>query len=362
MAVIDKLFIYVKTRAVFDTRLAAGDFKPTSIVFIEDTNEIWTHSKFYGSLGEISQDLAKMESDIKAILRGEKIAGTNAIIVNKTVEASGVIPIPTISLLIDTNDKVLSQSASGLLATLSLEKISSPAEGLASQYKLVGKDGTQLGATIDITKDQFLKSAEFIASATAEDKALDASVVVGDPYLKFVFQTTGVDKTTYVPVKELVDVYTAGNGITIANNVISAKVKAGEAYIEVTADGIASKGIAELDARVGKARVAGDTPAEPTGIFKIIEDNEKVTAEALTDLDSRIGKPATAEGVAATGVYEYIDSKVTEDVTELAARVTTNEGKLKTIQGNATTAGSIAKAQADAQAYADSLLTWEELA
>lgn len=359
MAVIDKLFVYVKTRAVFDTRLAAGEIKPTSIIFIEDTNEIWTHGNFYGSLGEFSKDLAQIETDIKAILRGEKIAGTDAIVVNKTVETSGSIPIPSISLLIDTNDKVLAQSASGLLTTLSLEKISAPAEGLASQYKLVGKDSTQLGATIDIPKDQFLKSAEFIASATEADKALDASVVVGDPYLKFVFQTTSADRTTYIPVKSLVSVYTAGNGIAITDNAISVQVKAEEAYLEVTADGISTKGIAELDARVGKARVDGDTPSDPTGIFKIIEDNERVTAEALVDLDSRVGAP-TEGNVPATGVYVSIE-KNASDISDANTKLAAAEASLAILTGADTVEGSVAKAKKDAQEYAEGLLVWAEI-
>lgn len=310
MALINKLFIYVKTRAVFDEKLAAGDFSNTSIIFIEDTSEIWTHGKFYASLGDISSDISALESDIKSILRGEKISGSNAIVVTPTVESEGVIPVPSISLKIDTADKVLTQGEEGLLANVTLEKADAPAAGLASQYKLVGKDGTQLGATIDIAKDQFLKSAAFIPAATEEDHTADETVVVGDPYLKFVFQTTEEDTTSYVAVKSLVDVYTAGNGIDVTGNVVSIKVKDGEAYLEATADGVATKGIAELDARVGTARVEGETPADPTGIFKIIEDNEKVTAEALNDLNVRVGNPAT-EDLSATGVYEYVDNLLT---------------------------------------------------
>jgi hypothetical protein len=48
----------------------------------------------------------------------------------------------------------------------------------------------------------------------------------------------------YVPVTDLIDVYSQGDGIEIdSNNVIKAKVKAEDPYLEVTTEGIASKGI-----------------------------------------------------------------------------------------------------------------------
>lgn len=368
MAVIDKLLIYVKTRASFDTKLAAGEFATTSLIFIEDSGEIWTHGKFYASADAVAEDLTELKADVLAILKGEKLSGADAIVI--TTSSDPETTLPSVSLKIKDADSVLSQSTEGLFSTITLEKIAVPAEGFASQYKLTGVGGAQLGVTIDLAKDQFLKSADFIASATQDDVDIDISVVIGDPYLKFVFQTVGVDTTSYVAVKALVDVYTAGNGITITGNVISANVKAGDAYLESTADGLATKGIAEiatgltgLSTKVGDPRVGGDTPAEPTGIFKIIEDNEKVVSEALVDLNARVGVPKDTD-VEATGVYKYVDDTIAEaagDVTELVTKVTALETSVGVITGEATVVGSIAKAQADAQAYADSLLVWAEI-
>lgn len=160
-------------------------------------------------------------------------------------DKSDVTGVKEIALKINANDKVLSQTADGLLSTLSLKKVATPATGMASQYQLVGKDGaTVLGVSIDIPKDQFLKSAEFIASATEADKAIDSSVIVGDPYLKFIFQTTGADTTTYVSVKKLVDVYVAGNGINVASNTISIKIDAsGESFLTVGTSGLKLSGV-----------------------------------------------------------------------------------------------------------------------
>lgn len=168
--------------------------------------------------------------------------GKEAILI---ADKSGVTGVKEIALKINANDKILSQTADGLLSTLSLAKVVSPATGMASQYQLVGKDGTTvLGVTIDIPKDQFLKSAEFIASATEADKSINASIVIGDPYLKFVFQTTGTDTTTYISVKKLVDIYVAGNGINITSNTVSVKIDAsGEAFLTVGTGGLKLSGV-----------------------------------------------------------------------------------------------------------------------
>lgn len=99
-----------------------------------------------------------------------------------------------------------------------LEAVSNSDSAYASQYQLK-KDGVAVGATINIPKDQFLKDASF--HATAED-----GVAVEAPYLKFVWDLDinedleGIQNVTYVPVKDLVDTYTAGNYITITDNVI----------------------------------------------------------------------------------------------------------------------------------------------
>lgn len=96
-----------------------------------------------------------------------------------------------------------------------------PVEGNALQYKFIVDGETK--TTINIPKDQFLKDASF--HATAED-----GVVVEAPYLKFVWDLDinedleGIQNVTYVPVKDLVDTYTAGDYITISNNVVSVDI------------------------------------------------------------------------------------------------------------------------------------------
>jgi hypothetical protein len=83
----------------------------------------------------------------------------------------------TVSLVIDTNDKVLTQSNDGLLTNISLVKLGTTEAGYAATYELQGINGAPLGDKINIPKDQFLKDAIFIAAATEADVTASADEV-----------------------------------------------------------------------------------------------------------------------------------------------------------------------------------------
>ena len=105
------------------------------------------------------------------------------------------------------------------------------------EIRLTGKGGEVI-STIDaksFVKDGMLDKVQLVVNPA--DQATGT-------YLVFTWNTeAGVSEPMYVPVTDLVDVYTQGDGISIENNVIKAKVKAEDSYIEVTTEGIASKGI-----------------------------------------------------------------------------------------------------------------------
>lgn len=47
MAKITNRFVHFKTKASFTSRLGTGDIQESSVVFIQDANEIWTHGTYY---------------------------------------------------------------------------------------------------------------------------------------------------------------------------------------------------------------------------------------------------------------------------------------------------------------------------
>lgn len=160
-----------------------------------------------------------------------------------------------ISLTIKAEDKVLSQSADGLLANINLTW--STSDGL----KLIGKDGAEI-ATIpaaDFIKDGMLKNVELVELSEGEDTNPEG--LADGTYLKFTFNADAGDKVIYVNVTSLIDIYTAGNGIELSGKAISVKIDAsGETkYLTVGSDGLKLSGIdSAISTAVGEAKTAID--------------------------------------------------------------------------------------------------------
>ena len=151
------------------------------------------------------------------------------------------------------------------------------------EIRLTGKGGEVI-STIDaksFVKDGMLDSVELVANPA--DQATGT-------YLVFTWNTeAGLSEPMYVPVTDLIDVYTQGDGITIEDKVIKAKVKSGDAYLEVTTDGIASKGIDTAITTAKNAVIGTEADAETAvtvyGVKKyaanLVGAHETAVTEAL---------------------------------------------------------------------------------
>lgn len=222
-----------------------------------------------------------------------------------------------VSLTIDTNDKVLSQSADGLLSTIQL--VQDVDNSL--HYTLTGKGGANLGE-INIPKDQFLKEAVFVSAATQADKDIDSTVVIGDPYLKFVFQTDDVDKIIYVGVKQLVDIYIAGNGINIADNTISVKVDAtSEKYLTVGTNGIKLAGIDQaiadaITGGTGSLHLVSDV-TKSGDTFTVAYSNgtsSNLELNYASTMPDELTTPKTIGGLSSGVTAEYLKTKTLSQI------------------------------------------------
>jgi len=121
-----------------------------------------------------------------------------------------------------------------------LTKQATAEAGYLSTYQLT-KDGTPVGEKLNIPKDFLVKSATLGTVETSGTPYEGASV--GDKYIDFVINSmegTDSESHIYLPVNDLVDVYTGGNGIEVsAENVVSVKVDAANANgLSATADGL----------------------------------------------------------------------------------------------------------------------------
>lgn len=188
--------------------------KPENLV--QDANYVHTDNNY------TAQEKTKLE-EVEAgaqvnVIETVKVNGTALTVSDKAVDV--VIPAAAEYTIVKRDE-----AEQGYLATYALTK-----------------DGTQVGANINIPKDFLVRSAEVKTVTTADDPYQGASV--GDKYIDFVINTSGA--TTggdhiYLPVNELVDVYTDGDGIDVsADNIISVQIDSANANgLSVGSNGVA---------------------------------------------------------------------------------------------------------------------------
>lgn len=159
-----------------------------------------------------------------------------------------------------------------------LAKQTTAEEGYLSTYYLT-KGGAQVGEKINIPKDFLVKSAT-LETATAADTPYTGAAA-GDKYVDLVINSKeGADTEShvYLPVNELVDAYTGGNGIEIsAANVVSAKIDAANANgLGVTVAGfkldLASATAAGAMSATDKAKLDGLEVASDTEVTEMLNE------------------------------------------------------------------------------------------
>lgn len=251
---------------------------------------------------------------------------------------------------VSEEDGKISVSRDFLATTdIKIEKLGTAGEGLAAEYKLVNGNNVALGVNIQIPKDQFLKSAHFYAKADdvpAEEE--DYPDGFEFPGIRFEFETSAGTSVSWISVKDLVDVYTAGNGIDITNNVVSAKVHA-EDYIKVDANGLYTDGIDGAIATAVAAEAAIARAAEQANAAAIEAEEARAT-EAEEALDERldviegedegsIKKAVADEAALRTAADTALGNRIAafeadgdHDVAVLEGRVTTAEGEIDALQ------------------------------
>lgn len=159
------------------------------------------------------------------------------------ITIGGTPTAPTVGIKLDAKGgNAATLSADGLMVTIPEVKVpeySITKDATSADYAAVyhlTKDGVNAGVAINIPKDLFVKSGEIVENPDGQEPG---------KYLKLVLQNQATP--VYINVADLVDAYTAGNGISISDsNVVSAKVVAGNG-LSVDANGI-KMGLASANA------------------------------------------------------------------------------------------------------------------
>lgn len=172
--------------------------------------------------------------------------------------------IKHVSLKIHKNDDILKIYDDGLLASLRLVRI--PLGENKEELQLVGKDNIVI-SRIDIT--------DLINVFSIEDIYLD--MTDNNPQIVFIINN-GIDKNIFkIPLKNLVNIYNAGDGLALNNNTFELKLdNESDEFLTLSNKGLKLYGIKECIENFKKE------------IFQIIQENEEVVSSALTNLEDKI--------------------------------------------------------------------------
>ena len=94
-------------------------------------------------------------------------------------------------------------------------------DGFSATYQLT-KDGTAVGEKINIPKDMVVQSGS-VKTCTAANNPVEG-FKKGDKYIDLLLANTD-DQHIYILVSDLVDIYTAGDGVSVNNNEISVDIE-----------------------------------------------------------------------------------------------------------------------------------------
>lgn len=228
---------YFGTQAKFD---ALSEKNSLALYFIEDTQRLYKGSVLIATGANATSMASGLMSSADKIKLDELLAGgglSNLTPVNGTIVISDAADGgKSIGVAISAQEgNALVVAKDGLfvpsveqqsIPEYAIEKQEVAEDGFATSYKLkktVDGEITYVGDTINIAKDMVLQGATLEIVTVAD--APYAGAVVGDPYIDMAFNDAA-QSHIYIPVKDLVDTYTAGDGIEIVDGKISVKIAA----------------------------------------------------------------------------------------------------------------------------------------
>lgn len=246
----------------------------------------------------------------------------------------------------DAQDTLISNLQSSKVSTVNL--VQDPDNEL--HYTLM-VDSTNAGE-ISIPKDRFLKQAYY------------------DPQKKsliFIFVTEDGEQTVPVDISDLVDTYTAGNGLSLADNKFSITIDStSDSYLTVGANGIKLSGVA---AAINKLDT--DYKAADTATLSAAKAYTDTKASDITDTVTQLQSDIEAEEIRATDVENRLAGQIFALDAAKQERLVSGE-TIKTVNGSSLlgagnivitggSGGGIDGAPSDSKEYVRKNAAWSAL-
>lgn len=242
---------YFGSQAKYDALSAKN---PLALYFIEDTQRLYKGEVLLATGAEASAQYAGLMSaedkvKLDALVAGQGNGITSLTPIDSSVIITDIVNGKAIGVAISPQENNALVAVEGGLFVpamqeptvpeYSIEKQEIAEDGYAVSYKLkktINGESSYVGDVINIAKDMVLKSATL--EIVVEANTPYAGAVVGDPYIDMAFNDAAKSHI-YIPVKGLVDTYTAGDCIEIVDGRISIKI-APESHGLVAVDGAMS--------------------------------------------------------------------------------------------------------------------------
>lgn len=260
--------------------------------------------------------------------------GENAV----TVSTADTSNNKTVSLKINSGDKVLSQDNNGLSATLSIAYDSS-----TRKLQLKGNSGntiSEIDATAFVKDGMLNDTAVFTASATTQSITFSGSssthkysgLTINHHYLAFEFKISSGESSSYnyeiLDATSIIDVYKNGNGLELTDHTFSVKkADDSEGFLTIDKNGVKISGVTDA--------IAAAAASAKTEVKKASNDQHIDVASAVTD--GHVTYTISSKDIAsATGLSNEIsERKTADDKIEGSVGLDTN-GNHKTTTGNYT--------------------------
>lgn len=215
------------------------------------------------------------------------------------LKAEVEIPSATVTG-VKAGDKVLALEGTELTSTISLSVDATAGEDGKKYIRLKGIGGANLGKidTADFVKDGMLTSAELVTNPVGQDAGT---------YIKLTWNTDGGKQPMYINVTSLIDVYTAGNGLSLSDHEFS--VNFDVAATKDSVDKVAGR-VSTLEGKVGSAAVEGGAAA--TGLYKDIADNK--AAIVAEETRAKMAEQANAEAIATLNGNDTVTGSVDKKI------------------------------------------------
>lgn len=185
--------------------------------------------------------------------------------------------------------------------TVTLTTETTPTSGMLKTYN-IKQGGSSIGK-IDIPKDFLVKSGS-IVTGTWNNNTFTPSTSGTDKALALVINSKdsgATDETLYINVKDLVDVYTAGDGVAISNaNVVSVNYNTSDKYLTISDGKLATKGIdAAISTATDAVSISGGNTATTGKYVSAVNASGKKITVTTADLPTlaKVDNP-TGSGIA----------------------------------------------------------------